>query len=80
MTTFLRKEARVHLASLAAALYLDGVRLRLASYLLAGCGMALFYPLLTFLGGMVGLALAAVLALALVSGLLVALLGLTAGW
>ncbi|MBN1640978.1 MAG: zinc ribbon domain-containing protein [Anaerolineae bacterium] len=69
-----------YLASLAAALYLGGVRLRLASYLLAGCGTALFYPLLTFLGGVVGLVPAGIVSLALVSALLVAFAGLTAGW
>ena len=68
------------LASLAIVLHLGRVRLRLESYLLVGCGLALFYPLLTFLSGMVGLTLAAVLALLLVSGLLLVFLSLTAGW
>jgi len=36
------------LASLAAVFYLAGVRLRLETYLLSGCGMALFFPLLIF--------------------------------
>jgi hypothetical protein len=68
------------LASLAGVLYLGNVRLRLVTYLLTGCGLALFYPLLTFLSGMVDLMLAAALALAVVSGLLVTFVGLTAGW
>jgi hypothetical protein len=68
------------LASLAGMLYLGNLRLRLASYLLAGCGFALFYPLLTFLSGLVDLVPAAVLALALVSGLVVVFIGLRAGW
>lgn len=68
------------LASLAGALYLSNVRLRLTGYLLTGCGLALFYPLLTFLSGIVDLGLAAVIALVLVSGLLVAFVSLTAGW
>lgn len=68
------------LASLAGVLYLSGVRLRLATYLLAGCGMALFYPLLTFLSGMVDLAVAAGVALLLVSALQIVFLGLAAGW
>jgi hypothetical protein len=68
------------LASLAGVFYLDGVRLPFATYLLAGCGLALFYPLLTFLSGMVDLVVAALLALVLVSALLVAFVGKTAGW
>ena len=68
------------LASLAGVLRLSGVPLPLEGYLLIGCGLALFYPLLTFLSGMVTLALAAALALLLVSGLLIAFLSLTAGW
>lgn len=68
------------LASLVAVFYLAGVRLRLESYLLSGCGMALFFPLLIFLSGIVGLIPAAVIAVVLVSGLLLVFLSLTAGW
>jgi double zinc ribbon protein len=68
------------LGSLAGVLYLSGVRLRLAVYLLAGCGMALFYPLLTFLSGMVDLVLAEGIAFLLVSALQITFLGLTVGW
>jgi hypothetical protein len=68
------------LASLAGVLRLSGLRLRLESYLLIGCGLVLFYPALTFLSGLFDIVLAAGLALLLVSGLLLAFLGLTAGW
>jgi hypothetical protein len=68
------------LASLAAVLHLSSVRLRVTSYLLIGCGLALFYPLLTFLSGTIALPLAAALALVLVSALVLAFLGWTAGW
>jgi hypothetical protein len=68
------------LASLAAVFYLAGMRLRPETYLLSGCGVALFFPLLVFLSGIVGLIPAAVLAVALVSGLLLVFLSLTAGW
>jgi hypothetical protein len=68
------------LASLAAVLYLSDIRLRVTSYLLIGCGLALFYPLLTFLSGTIALPLAAALALALVSALVLVYLGRTAGW
>jgi len=68
------------LVSLARVLHLSGVRLEMESYLLAGCGLALFYPLLTFLSGLVDVTLAAALALILVSGLLLVFLSLTAGW
>jgi hypothetical protein len=68
------------LVSLAGVLYLGNVRLRLTGYLLAGCGVALFYPVLTFLSGIIDLALAAAVALVLVSGLLVAFVSLTVGW
>ena len=68
------------LASLAGVLHLSGIRMRLESYLLIGCCLALFYPMFTFLSGLVNVTLAAILALLLVSGLLVAFLGLAAGW
>jgi hypothetical protein len=68
------------LASLAAVFYLAKVRLRLETYLLSGCAMALFFPLLIFLSGIVGLIPAAVLAVVLVSGLLLVFLSLTSGW
>jgi hypothetical protein len=68
------------LASLAGLLHLGGIRLTLTPYLLVGIGLALFYPLLTFLSGLVNAALAAAVSLSLVSGLLLLFLGLTAGW
>ena len=54
--------------------------LRLEGYVLIGCGVALFYPLLTFLSGLVDLTLAAILAFLLVAGLLMVFLGLAVGW
>lgn len=68
------------LASLAGLLHLSGTRLTLTTFLLTGFGLVLFYPLLTFLSGLVSLTLAAVIALLLVSGLLLVFLGLAAGW
>jgi hypothetical protein len=68
------------LAALAGLLRLDGVRLSLPAYLLMGLGLALFYPLLTFLSGLVNELAAAVLAVGAVSLLLFVFLGFTAGW
>jgi hypothetical protein len=68
------------LASLAGLFYLSGTRLPIITYLLTGFGLALFYPLLTFLSGLISIVLAAAVALLLVSGLLLLFLGLTAGW
>jgi len=59
---------------------LNGLRVRLEEYLLAGLGLALFYPLLTFTSGMIGIVSAAIVALVVVSGLLFGFLGLIAGW
>jgi hypothetical protein len=67
------------LASLGGVLHLDGVRLRLPSYLLLGLGLALFYPLLTFLSGLLPLVAAAALATLLVSGLLLSFLARAIG-
>jgi hypothetical protein len=50
------------------------------AYLLAGLGLALFYPLLTFLSGLINVVLAAIVSLLLVSSLVLMFLGLTAGW
>jgi hypothetical protein len=68
------------LASFGGVFHLSGIRLRLESYFLLGCGLALFYPTLTFLSGVIDVSLAAALALLLVSGLLLAFLGQLAGW
>lgn len=62
------------MAALGGMLYVDGVRLRLESYLLLGLGLVLFYPLLTFLSGLLPLLAAAALSLLLVSGLLLVFL------
>lgn len=68
------------LASLAILLRFADVRLPLESYLMIGFALALFYPALTFLSGLVNVTPAAILSLAVVSALLVVFLGLTAGW
>ena len=68
------------LAALAGLLRLDQQRLSLPGYLLIGVGLALFYPLLTFLSGLVDVILAAMIAVVTVSLLLLAFLGLMVGW
>jgi hypothetical protein len=68
------------LVALFALFHLSGVRLRLDGYLLAGCGMALFYPLLTFLSGLVDVIPAAIVGLLLVAGLEMVFLGMAVGW
>ncbi len=68
------------LASLAGMFRLSGARLSPTTCLLAGFGLALFYPLLTFLSGLLNVTLAAAIAFLLISGLLIVFLGLTAGW
>ncbi|MBN1430514.1 MAG: zinc ribbon domain-containing protein [Anaerolineae bacterium] len=65
---------------LAGLFSLKGLRMPLEGYLLAGLGLALFYPLLTFTSGMIGIVPAAMVTLAVISGLLFVFLGLTAGW
>lgn len=59
---------------------LSGVQLPAQHYLLAGLGFFLFYPALTFLSGVLDLALAAPVALVVVAGLLIAFLARAAGW
>jgi hypothetical protein len=68
------------LASLAILLRFADVRLPLESYLMIGFALALFYPTLTFLSGLLDVTLAAILSLVTVSALLVTFLGLTVGW
>ncbi|MBN1992082.1 MAG: zinc ribbon domain-containing protein [Anaerolineae bacterium] len=70
----------IFLVTLFGVLRQSRVQLRSEGYLLIGCGLALFYPLLTFLSGLVGATLAAILALLLVSSLLLFFLGLAVGW
>lgn len=67
------------LASLAILFHFADVRLPLESYLMIGFALALFYPTLTFLSGLLDVTLAAILSLAIVSALLITFLGLTVG-
>jgi hypothetical protein len=67
-------------ASLAGLHRLSGIQLPLQHYLLAGLGFFLFFPALTFLGGVLELPLAAAVALFTVTGLLTAFLGRAIGW
>lgn len=68
------------LASLAILLRFEDAHLPLESYLMIGFALALFYPTLTFLSGLLDVSLAAILSLATVSALVVTFLGLTVGW
>jgi len=68
------------LVSMAGILQLSGTRLGLQGYLLIGCGMALFYPLLTFSSGLIDVLLAAPLVMLLISALLLNFLRLLPGW
>jgi len=65
------------LLSLAGVYHLSGLRLRLESYLLMGCGVALFYPLLTFLSGLVEVTAAALLSFLMITALLAIFMRLT---
>ena len=65
---------------LAGLFSLKGLRMPLEGYLLAGLGLALFYPLLTFTSGMIGIIPAAVVTVVVISALLFIFLGFAAGW
>lgn len=65
------------LLSLAAVFHLSGKKPRVESYLLVGCGLALFYPMMTFLSGLVGMTLAAALAVLVIGGLILVFMRLT---
>lgn len=65
---------------LAGLLWFEGQRLPFEVYLLMGLGLALFYPLLTFLSGLLPLWLAAILAVAAVLALEVVFLILSGKW
>ncbi len=68
------------LTSLAILLRFRDVRMPLESYLMIGFALALFYPTLTFLSGLLDVTPAAIVSLAAVSALVIAFLGLTLGW
>ena len=70
----------LYLLSLACAFYLSGLFLPVETYLLAGFGLALYYPMLTFLSGLAGIVPAAIGATVIVSGLQVGFLSLVIGW
>jgi len=70
----------IFLASLAILLRFADVHLPFESYLLIGFALALFYPMLTFLSGLLDVTLAAILSWVIVSVLVVTFLGLTVGW
>jgi len=67
-------------ACMAGLFFLNGLRVPLEGYLLAGLAMALFYPLLTFSSGLIGILPAVAVTLVVVSGLIFGFLGLVAGW
>jgi hypothetical protein len=68
------------LVSLAILLRFAGERLPFESYLIIGFALALFYPALTFLSGLLDVTLAAVLCLLIVSALVMTFLAFTIGW
>jgi len=68
------------LVSLAILLRFAGERLSFESYLMIGFALALFYPMLTFLSGLLYVSLAAFLSMVTVSALIMTFLGLTIGW
>jgi len=68
------------LLSLAVVCNLGGIRLRLEAYLLIGFCLALFYPALTFLSGLVDLWLASIISFLGISGFVIVFLGLLIGW
>ena len=68
------------LASLAFLLRFSGERLPFESYLMIGFALALFYPALTFLSGLLGVSWAAVFCLVIVSALVMTFLAFTIGW
>jgi hypothetical protein len=68
------------LAALAVTLYLGGTRLKVETYLLLGLGLVLFFPMITFLSGLIGITAGSLLALAITVGLLVVFLSQTVGW
>jgi len=65
------------LLSLAGVFHLSGLRLQLESYLLIGFGVALFYPLLTFLSGLVEVTAAAMLSFLVITALLTIFMRIT---
>ncbi len=68
------------LAALASLLNMARLRLSLPEYLLTGIALVFFYPLLTFLSGMVDVLVAAALAGSAIFLLLLAFLGALIGW
>ncbi len=68
------------LVALAGMFWIDDIRMSFIGYLLVGLGVALFYPLLAFLSGLVGVVPAALLTLGLISTLTIAFLGVSVGW
>lgn len=65
---------------LAGLFSLSGTRFALEGYLLAGLGLALFYPFLTFMSGLIGIVPAAIITFVVVSALLFVFLGIALGW
>lgn len=68
------------LLALAASFRMSGTQLKIESYLLLGLGLVLFFPLVTFISGLIGVFAGSLAALLITIGLLVAFLRETAGW
>jgi hypothetical protein len=67
------------LLSLVGVFHLSHIRLNLESYLLVGCGLALFYPMLTLLSGLIEVTPAAALSITTITALILLFLRLATG-
>ncbi len=67
-------------AALAVAFKLKEITVRTEVFLMSGLGMALFYPLVTFLSGLCPIGLASALSFLIIFGLVIGFLGKSAGW
>jgi len=68
------------LVALAVMFHLSGAQMKIETYLLLGLGLVLFFPMVTFLSGLVGVPAGSLIALIITIGLLVAFLRQTAEW
>ena len=59
---------------------MNGLRLRIENYLLLGCGLVFFFPLVTFFSGVLGLFAGSIISLVITIGVVTIFLRQTVGW
>ena len=68
------------LLALLGMFHMSGLRLKIENYLLLGCALVFFFPMVTFLSGLIGIFAGSIISLAITIGVITLFLRQTVGW